>query len=124
MAHSPINRKQELAVSALLECRTLEEAAERVQVSVRTLRTWQALPGFGQAFRAARLQMVEASIARVQGLLGEAVDTRRRLLTCGHAPTERAAAEGLMAYATRGVELTDMVERLELIEETLKERTS
>jgi len=56
--------------------------------------------------------LVEQAVTRVQQTTGEAVDTLKRLLTCGHASTEARAAVSLLDFAVRGVEAGDLAQQV------------
>jgi hypothetical protein len=108
-----LSRKQDEAIAALLSAPTIKEAAAAVGVDEKTVRRWLGEPDFAAAFRDARRQIVEEAITRAQQSTVEAVATLRRLLTCGHPPTEARAAASLYDRAVRGVELSDLVQAVE-----------
>ena len=60
-------RKMEEAIVALLTRRNIEEAANAVSVSVKTLLRWQKLPEFAAAYREARRAGVSQANARRLG---------------------------------------------------------
>ena len=115
-----LTRKQEQAVAALLAEPTLARAAAAAGVSLRTVKYWLRDPAFAGAYREVRRQVVEHAVGLVQQAAGEAVDTLKRLLSCGHRPTEARAAEALFDYALRGVEVGDLLERIEELERLAK----
>ena len=65
-------RKMEEAIVALLTHRNIEEAANTVAVSVKTLLRWQKLPEFAAAYREARRAAVSQANARLQQATGAA----------------------------------------------------
>jgi hypothetical protein len=114
------SRKWEAAIAALLEQPTVEKAAEKAGVAYSTLKGWVKLAEFQAAYRDARRQLVEHAIGKVQRTAGGAVRTLKRLLRCGHAPTEKGAAIALLDYSLRGVEVGDLLERVEELERLAK----
>src|SRR5262249_54032544 len=99
-------RKQEEAIAALLECRTVEEAAQAARVSPSTLKRWLQLPDFRAAYRQARRGLVEGAVGRLQAAAGQAVDTLPAVATDGKKDGDRGrAAVALLDHAFRG--LTD-----------------
>jgi hypothetical protein len=52
-------RKMELAVAALLSEGTQEQAAQKVGISLATIKRWKEQPAFKRALRAARLGVLE-----------------------------------------------------------------
>jgi hypothetical protein len=118
-----LSRVQEQAIGALLTEKTLDAAAARAGVSTSSLKRWmREEPDFVAGLRAARRAIVEAVIGRAQSAACEALDCLCRNLTAGPPAVQVAAAKELLSQAIKGIELVDVVERLELIERTLKER--
>jgi hypothetical protein len=121
MAGGSKANRRDIAIAALLTERTIEEAADRAGVSARTLKNWLAEPDFCAAYRAARRQLVEGAVGRLQEASGKAVDALVALLDCGHAPTRARAAMGILERSVRAIETTDLMERLEAMERRLSE---
>jgi hypothetical protein len=117
-----LSRKQEQCIVALLCEPTLERAAAAAGVSLRSLKTWLRDPGFQQEYRTARRQLVEGALGRLQQATGEAVDTLRRLLTCGRPAVEARAAVAVLEQSVKAVELIDLAERVEALEQAAKEK--
>lgn len=113
------NRKAEELIVALLSSDSITAAAQAVKISEKTALRWMADADFQRDYRAARRSVVEQSLAAIQAITGEAVQTLRRNLNCGRPSVEVAAALGLMDRATKGVELADFDERLADLETRL-----
>jgi len=111
-----LGRKQESAIAALLTERTHADAAAKAGISEATLARWLRVPAFIVAYRAARLRVVEAAIARLQRATGAAVRALTRNLRCGFPSAEIRAADLILAWAARGVELIDLAERVAALE--------
>jgi hypothetical protein len=111
-----MSRKWEQAIAALLTSATLDEAAEKATVGVATLRRWMAEPEFRHAYRQARTEVLERTVARLLGAAGKAIDALERNLACGKPACEIRAALGILDAATRGVELLDLAERVAELE--------
>ena len=56
---------------ALLTCKSIQSAADKIGVAEKTLRNWLAVPAFVTAYRAARRAIVETAIAKLQERHGE-----------------------------------------------------
>jgi hypothetical protein len=115
-------RKWEQAIAALLSEPTLERAALATGVSVRCLKNWLASPAFAAAYRDARRRTMETTIGRLQGAAALAVDA---LLECLQAPSAAArvtAAKVILDKAVAGVELGDILQRLEILERVQGEK--
>ena len=84
---------REQAILVLLSERTIERAAERANVGVRTLRRWLTEdPEFQADYAAARKAAFEASMSRMQALTSRAVNTLEDLLEAKDHPTVRLGA--------------------------------
>jgi hypothetical protein len=59
--------RREAAIEALLTCATIKDAAVKVGFTDRTLRSWLKEPEFLAQYRAARRQVFDAALGRLQG---------------------------------------------------------
>jgi hypothetical protein len=122
-APNKLNAKQELAIGALLSERTQEAAAARAGVAEKSLRRWLADPACVAEYRAARRQVVEAAVGRLQRAASKAVGALTRNLPCGKPNVEVRVAEVILGMALRGVELTDLAQQLDELKAALESRT-
>src|SRR6516225_1670487 len=116
------SRKRELAIANLLVSATLEQAAQRTRVSEKTLRLWLAEPEFSRAFRNARRLVLEQSINVLQQSSLAAAATMIRAMHCGKASVELNAADKILERAVQGIELFDLIGRVEQLEERLAQQ--
>jgi hypothetical protein len=100
-------RKKEDAIAALLTHRSLEEAANAVGVTAKSLLRWLKLPEFATAYREARRVAVSQASARLQQASGAASAAVLRLMVDPHAPAavRLRAAECVLNVATKAVEI-------------------
>jgi hypothetical protein len=117
---SKLARKQQAAVAALLAEPT--HAAAAAGISLATLQRWLLTPAFQAAYRAARRQVVEHVVARLQQAGGQAVETLRANLAAERPGDQIRAACAVIDYALRGLEITDLVERVAELERVVAER--
>lgn len=108
--------KVEMAVLAFLQTGSLQEAAEKIGVSVATLARWMKREEFQTRYRDARRRTFEAGLSRLQALTGEAVETLQRNLKCGRPMVEIRAAGAILEHARHGIEILDMGDRLAALE--------
>src|SRR5262249_19545356 len=113
--------RQEALVAALLTEPTHQAAAAAAGVSEATLRRWLHRPAVRAACREARRRVVEDAGARLQQACGEAVEALRRNLACGNPRAEVRAAQIVLEQAVRGVELADLLARVEELEQLVAE---
>jgi hypothetical protein len=111
-----LSRKREEAVAALLTHRTLAAAAEAVGVHERTLREWLRDPAFDAAFPEARRRAVDRAVAQLQRLCGRAARTLARAMRGEDMGVAVRAAKIVFDTALRGIELDDVVRRVEELE--------
>jgi len=112
-----LSRKQDQAIGALLTEQTIESAAERVGVAEATLRRWLKLPEFLAAYRAARREVMEKTVAQMQEASWAASTTLIKLLGAGNESVRLRAATELLNEANKGLEILDHEERLAALEE-------
>ncbi len=117
-ARGGISNNQQRAVLALLQARSISEAAEQAGVGTRTLERWLAEdPAFVREFRSTRTRVTEEAIAQLQGSAVEAVEClRRNLHDPAPASVQVRAAVAILEQAMRAVETFDIVERLDVLE--------
>src|ERR1035438_1462579 len=100
-----LTRQQEAAIAALLTGLSIAAAALKTGIGEATLRRWLKLPAFATEYRKARRQLVRDTIGRLQGPVGEAVDTLRAVTRDGKKESDRVrAAVALLDHAFRGIE--------------------
>src|SRR5262249_33731567 len=100
------------AVAALLAEPTIERAAQSAGVGYRTLKLWLTQADFLAAYRAARREIVEGAVMRLQQAALAAVLALERNLTCGKPAAEIAAARAVLEQALGGVQLFDLAQQL------------
>jgi hypothetical protein len=107
-----MDRLQERAIAALLDEPTITEAAAAVGIDESTLRAWLRNPAFREAYRQARADVLERTVARLVALTGEAVETLRRNLSAARAGDQIRAATAILGHVTRGLEVHDLATQL------------
>lgn len=120
MPNIKLTRKQELAIAALLEQPELTLAARAVGVSPVTLWRWLQKPEFKEAYKAAKRQLVEGAINRIQTATGKALDTLLEIMGSGEKESARvSAAKTILDLAFHVVALEEIEKRLEALEQKL-----
>jgi DNA-binding MurR/RpiR family transcriptional regulator len=121
-----LNRKQEVAVMALLTEQTLRDAAKKAGVSEATLYRWQQLEGFKSMFRDAKRQAVGQATARLQQSSTLAIETLNEVMQNKKAPAMArvTAAKTVLEFSYKAYEIEELQERVERLEESLKENAS
>jgi transposase-like protein len=115
---SQFRRKKEQAIVALLSQRTIEDAARTIGVGPNTLTRWLKLPEFQEEYRLARRQAVGQTTARLQQASGAAVTTLLKVMVDNDSPAASRvrAADTVLEYALRAMELEDIEARISRLE--------
>jgi hypothetical protein len=119
-ARSKFDGKAEPLIAALLTESSHAAAAAKVGLSEATVQRWLKDPAFLDQYRVARRRCVEGAVGRLQQAAGEAVDTLRRNLSCGAPAAELRAAATVLEYSVRGLEIADLLERVEHLERLVR----
>jgi hypothetical protein len=111
-------RKKEDAIAALLTHRNIEEAANAVRISGKTLLRWMKEPEFDAAYRAARRAAFGQSIARLQQGASAAATTLLKIMidTSAPASVRVRAADSVLNHASKAIEIEDIEARLSELE--------
>lgn len=117
-----LTAKQRRALNALLNCRTITEAAFAANIGERTIRRWlDEDTAFIKAYQAATDHALDESIARLNKAVGGAVEVLAGILEDPDASrtTKINAARAVLEFAFKGRELA-LGKRLDELEELIK----
>jgi hypothetical protein len=89
----PKENNKEKALAALLESASITEAAQKCELSEKTLRRYLEEKEFSDEYAEARRQIVESAVTGLQQAAIEAVETLRRNLSCDNPQAEIRAAQ-------------------------------
>ena len=111
--------EDETIVAALLAEGSIKGAASSLHCTVRTLYDRMKRPAFKEIYAQAKAEILKAATAKLQGNLCGAIDTLVKIMTdTATAKQTRAnCAVSILQYGARFTETTDILERLEAIEE-------
>lgn len=124
MSH-PVDKlkgKQAAAIPALLSSDTVEEAAERVGVTARTVYRWLADDDeFRAAFRDAKRALVAQASTRLYAALGDAVATLEAVMGDESAPPQAriAAAREIIGSSHKAFQVEDLQAQIEDLQRDL-----
>ena len=112
------DRKKEEAIAALLTHRNIEEAANAVRISGKTLLRWMKEPEFDAAYREARRAAFGQSIARLQQGTAAAATTLLKIMIDASTPASVRvrAADSIFNHAAKAIEIEDIEARLSELE--------
>jgi hypothetical protein len=116
-----INHKQEKAIAALLREPTIEAAARKAGVALRTLKGWLVLPEFAAAYATARHQILERTVDRLLATTGEAVETLRESLKADRTADRIRAAVAILEHAHKGMEAGELAREVAELRQQIEE---
>lgn len=119
-----LSRKKSKAILALLENRTVGEAAESVGVGQSTLFRWMQDHNFQRHYLQAKRRVIDQAITQLQKMTGEAVQVLNKIMIEDtNPPTSRiACAKAILDQALKGFELEDLATRIDALEKALQNR--
>ena len=118
-----LSRKQERAVLAVLESRSVEEACRKANISKTLYYRWlRGDPGFADALKNRRAEAGTDALERLQAGLSSAVDVLVDLLASENEWMRRVAANDIICRFFKAKELWDVEERLERLEAAVANR--
>ena len=111
-----ITNKQEKLIALLLTEKTIDEACKKAGVNVTTYWRWMQNEIFLRQYRKARRGILENTVAKLQSVTYQAIDTLERNLTCENPGAEIRAAQIILEQSIKGLETLDVENRIEMIE--------
>lgn len=106
----------EVIISALLACSTLDAAAQECGLGVRQLYTRRQDPEFMRKLREAQSDALGGTVRYLQSNTATAAETLVDICKNGQEQNRLNAARTLLEQAARLTEIVDVVERLDKLE--------
>jgi hypothetical protein len=104
-------------IAAMLEHKTVTDAAKAVGLHRRTVHRILARPRVEEEYRARRRELMDTAALRLRGLAGEAVETLGRIMRDASSPSASvSAARTVLQVAFEIVDRDDLNERLGRLE--------
>lgn len=112
---------QQRALAALLTAPNKAAAAQAAGISPRTLRAYLADPSFRQEYQRAFAELLEDATRQAQQALAPALHTLKEIAEDAEAPPAAriSAARATLEYGLRLTEATDVLQRLDELEERI-----
>ena len=119
-----LSRKKEQAIKALLENDTHADAAKAAGIAEVTLWRWLQEPEFKEAFRSAKLRVLEEAITKLQKASGQAISALLAIVLNDQAPASArvSGAKIILETAVKTVEIEDIQVRLTALEKIALEK--
>lgn len=108
----------ETILTALLEHKTVEAAAQACNVTRQTIYNRLSNPAFKQEYQNHRTQIIEQACSMLQSRMVEAVEVLAEIANNGRAAkmARVLAAKAILEYGLKSVELTNILPRIEALE--------
>ncbi len=113
----PKATNKEKVLIALIETSSIREAAKKSGIGEATIYRYLQDKEFLAEYRNARRQTVESAIAQMQNAASEAVDRLKELQYCENPAVAARCAQIIFENSIKTMETTDILERLEKIED-------
>ena len=112
-------RTDEAIIAALIASGSIKGAAASLKCTTRTLYERMKKPEFKELYAQAKADILKTATAKLQGNLCGAIDTLTEIMKDTEAPKQTRAncAVSVLQYGAKFTEATDIIERLEAIEE-------
>lgn len=109
-------------IAALMQSRSIEQAAQKVGVSKRAVFRWLNQPAFQAALRQATEDAIAQAVRRLSALSGDAIDTLAVEMTNATTPpsTRVRAADVILSRLMNLKELSELEARVAALEEIVK----
>jgi hypothetical protein len=111
--------RQEMAIAALLQSSSIQEASEVCGVSTRTFSRYLQNAGFKARLQGAKLQLLEGAVNKLRLSARDAVEVLVGIAHDGLAPSSArvAAARSIVSLAIEAAEVADIRARLQALEQ-------
>jgi hypothetical protein len=115
-----LSAKQSNLIALLLTERTIDEACKKAKVSVSTYWRWMQDQDFLDQYGSARHGILENTVAKLQSLSFQAIETHERNLNCENPSVEIRCATIILEQSVKGIEVLGLQNRVEYLESVLK----
>lgn len=115
--------QDEAIIAALISEGSVKGAADSLGCNTKTVYARMRLPAFKKMYSQAKGDILKAATAKLQGNLCDAINTLTQIMKDPASPPQTRAncAVSVLQYGSKYIEQTDIVERLEAIEQIQKE---
>jgi AcrR family transcriptional regulator len=118
----PKETNKEKILVSLIGTSSIREAAKKSGIGEATIYRYLQDKKFLSEYRNARRQMVETAIAQMQNAASEAVERLKELQYCENPAVAARCAQIIFENSIKGMETTDILERLEILEDEHKKQ--
>lgn len=117
-----ITAKQERLLALLLTEKTAGEACKKSNIAITTYWRWMQDETFLTEYRKVRRGILENTVAKLQSVTYQAIETLERNLTCENPAAEIRSAQIILEQSIKGLETLEIENRIETLEALVKEK--
>jgi hypothetical protein len=111
-----LSAKQEKLIALLLTEKTIDEACKKADVNVTTYWRWMQDEKFLREYRKVRRGILENTVAKLQSVTHQAIETLERNLHCENPSVEIRCAQIILEQSMKGLESLEFERRIEQLE--------
>lgn len=113
-------KNTEQVISALLTSDTQKEASAKAGISDRTLRKYLSNPAFNNEYQRRKRKVLDDATRQIQTCLKTAINALKEIVTNKDSSdgAKISASRALLEYGLRFTDITDIMSRLEALEQT------
>jgi Transposase len=123
-ANGNLADKQLRVIPFLLAAASIEEGCKQAGVGKATVYGWLKQDAFREELNRRRKEMVELAFQSFQANVSKATETLVKLLDSDKEPIRARAAEDIIEFTQKAIELEELGRRIAALEEKLDERRS
>lgn len=119
-----LNIRQERFLKSMLEAGSIEEACNNAGINRTTGYKYLRNKEFMDEYRSLRREIMQGVTAQLQKISSKAVDTLMQVMLDEEAPASSRvqSARAILDNAYKGIELDDILERVEQIEDFMEKK--
>ena len=118
--HEALTVRQLRVVPYLLEAPSIEEGCKRARVGKSTLYGWLKDPHFRDEVDRRRKEIVDLAFERLKANIAKAAETLVKHLDSEKETISIRAAESIIEFAQRAIEVEELEQRIRAIEKTTR----
>jgi hypothetical protein len=117
-------QKQDKAIAALLQSESIRDAAKEAGLAEATLHRYLKDEAFKETYRAAKREIIDHAICKLQRSAGKAVTALLDVIEDKEAPASSrvSAAKTILEMSMKAVEFEDLEKRISSLEKLIEER--
>ena len=117
-----LTHRQRRVIPHLLAAPSTEEACRRARINKTTVYEWLKEESFREELKRQRDEMIERALDSLKASVAKATETLVKLLDSDKETIRARAAENLIEFAQKAIEVEELEKRIEALENFMRER--